>query len=35
MKIVILDALTLGEDIDLSLFDELGEVAIYPTSTAD
>lgn len=32
MKIVILDALTLGRDIDLSRFSELGEVEIYPTS---
>lgn len=33
MKIVILDALTLGGDLDLSTFEPLGEVAIYPTST--
>ena len=33
MKIVFLDALTLGEDIDLSRFFELGEVEIYPAST--
>lgn len=33
MKIVILDALTLGGDLDLSTFESLGEVAIYPTST--
>ena len=32
MKIVFLDALTLGEDIDLSGFSELGEVEIYGTS---
>lgn len=32
MKIVFLDALTLGEDIDLSSFSEIGEVAIYPTT---
>jgi glycerate dehydrogenase len=30
MKIKILDAATLGADIDLSLFYELGEVEIYP-----
>lgn len=35
MKIVFLDALTLGEDIDLSSFSELGEVEIYPTSTPE
>ena len=35
MKIVFLDALTLGEDIDLSSFSELGEVEIYPTSTQE
>ena len=33
MKIVFLDALTLGEDIDLSNFSSLGEVLIYPSST--
>jgi len=32
MKIIFLDALTLGEDIDLSGFLELGEVEIYGTS---
>jgi len=32
-KIAILDASTLGKDIDLSIFDELGEVSIYPTTT--
>lgn len=35
MKIVFLDALTLGEDIDLSSFSELGEVEIYASSTND
>lgn len=35
MKIVFLDALTLGEDIDLTSFEELGEVVIYPTSTEE
>lgn len=33
MKIVFLDALTLGADIDLSHFAELGELEIYPSST--
>lgn len=33
MKIVFLDALTLGEDIELSDFSELGEVEIYGSST--
>ncbi len=35
MKIVFLDALTLGEDIDLSSFSDVGEVEIYPTSTQE
>lgn len=35
MKIVFLDALTLGDDIDLSGFTELGEVVIYGSSTND
>lgn len=35
MKIVFLDALTLGEDIDLSGFATLGELEIYPTSTPE
>ena len=35
MKIVFLDALTLGEDIDLGIFSELGELFVYPTSGAD
>lgn len=35
MKIVFLDALTLGEDIDLGHFSELGEVVVYGTSTED
>jgi len=29
LKICILDALTLGDDVDLSVFDRLGEVSIY------
>lgn len=32
MKIVILDAKTLGNDIDLSIFSEVGEVEIYQTT---
>ncbi|SNZ08528.1 glycerate dehydrogenase [Persephonella hydrogeniphila] len=33
MKIVILDAKTLGDDIDLSIFEQFGDVEIYPTTT--
>ncbi|MCR5216821.1 MAG: D-2-hydroxyacid dehydrogenase [Lachnospiraceae bacterium] len=33
MKIVILDTITFGEDMDLSPFQKLGEVEMYPTST--
>ena len=32
MKITVLDSATLGDDIDLSLFNELGEVDIYDVS---
>ena len=32
-KIAILDASTLGNDIDLSIFDELGEVSIFDTTS--
>jgi len=32
-KIAILDASTLGADIDLSIFDELGDVSIYDTTS--
>ncbi len=35
MKIVFLDVKTIGEDIDLSYFDELGEVVKYPFSTTE
>lgn len=35
MKIVFLDAKTIGEDIDLSRFDEFGEVVKYGFSTAE
>ena len=35
MKIVFLDAKTIGEDIDLSRFDQLGEVVKYPFSTSE
>lgn len=34
MKIVFLDAKTIGEDIDLSGFDKLGEVVKYPFSSS-
>lgn len=33
MKIVFLDVKTIGEDIDLSGFDMLGEVVKYPFSS--
>ncbi len=32
IKIAVLDAATLGSDIDLSLFDSLGNVSVYPTT---
>ena len=32
MKIVILDSSTLGEDIELSAFSEIGETVIYEKS---
>ena len=35
MKIVILEADSLGEDMVFTPFDEFGEVVIYPASTAD
>ena len=35
MKIVFLDVKTIGEDIDLSVFDTLGEVVKYPFSTPE
>lgn len=35
MKIVILDAATVGKDIDLTLFDQFGEVCIYENTTED
>lgn len=35
MKIVFLDAKTIGEDIDLSSFDALGKVVKYPFSTPE
>lgn len=35
MKIVFLDVKTIGEDIDLSYFDSLGEVIKYPFSTPE
>ncbi len=33
MKIAILDAATLGSDLDLGLFSECGEVLVYPTTS--
>ena len=35
MKIVFLDRKTIGEDIDLSAFNEFGEVVIYDYSTVE
>ena len=35
MKIVFLDAKTIGDDIDLSGYDQLGEVVKYAFSTSD
>ncbi len=35
MKIKILDAATLGADVDLSVFDVLGEVEIYPLTSRE
>lgn len=35
MKIVFLDAKSIGEDIDLSGYDQLGEVVRYPYSTSE
>ncbi len=35
MKIVILEADSLGQDMVFTPFEALGEVVIYPTTTAD
>jgi len=35
MKLVFLDAKTLGDDIDLSIFKKFGDVTIYQTTTLD
>lgn len=35
MKILILDAATFGEDIDISRFNKLGEVTVYAESTKE
>ncbi len=35
MELVILDAATLGEDLDLSLFDVYGNVTVYPLSSPE
>ena len=32
MKIVILDAKTLGDDIEFSMFNKLGDVSVYQTT---
>lgn len=34
MKLVILDAATLGDDLDLSIFSEFGEVTVYPSTSS-
>ena len=34
MKIVILDAKTLGDDLEFSQFERLGEVTVYPTTSS-
>ena len=35
MKISVLDAITLGDDLDLSMFEQFGEVRIYPSTSED
>ena len=35
MKLVFLEAKTLGSDVDLSAFEQLGEVVVYPLSTVE
>ena len=35
MKISILDASTLGADLDLSVVSEVGDVTVYPTTSTD
>ncbi len=35
VKIVILDAATLGDDLDFSLFNRFGSVEVYPTTSPD
>ncbi len=35
MNIVLLDAKTLGDDLDLSIFEKFGDVSIYQTTQAD
>ena len=34
MKIVILDAKTLGDDIEFSMFNKLGDVSVYQTTSS-
>ena len=35
MKIVVLDAATLGQDLDLSIFEKYGDLTVYPSTTAE
>ena len=35
MKIVILDAKTLGDDIEFSMFNKLGDVSVYQTRSEE
>ena len=35
MKISVLDAATLGSDMDLSVFSAFGEVSVYPTTSPE
>ena len=35
MKLVFLEAKTLGSDVDLSTFEQLGEAVVYPISTVE
>ena len=35
MKIVFLDAATLGDDLTYTSFEELGEVTVYPTTSEE
>ena len=35
MKISVLDAITLGADLDLSMFQKFGEVSVYANTSED